>query len=86
MHFWVAVGGLGDFAELPVATPPKGASTLSAVRNYAGPQHFCHYRGYDSAWVPGTVLSVLGSGDRPFSSASTLASPGFLVSFVLLDP
>jgi hypothetical protein len=28
----------------------------SALRSYAGPQHFCHYRGYDSAWVPGTVL------------------------------
>lgn len=27
-----------------------------ALRNYAGPQHFCHYRGYDSAWVPRTVL------------------------------
>jgi hypothetical protein len=26
------------------------------LRNYAGPQHFCHYRGYDSAWVPRTVL------------------------------
>jgi len=30
----------------------------SAFRNYAGPQHCCHYRGYDSAWVPGTVLGA----------------------------
>lgn len=30
----------------------------SVVRNYAGPQHFCHYRGYDSAWVPRTVLGA----------------------------
>jgi hypothetical protein len=50
------VGGLGDLATLPVATPPKGPSTPSALRNYAGPQHFCHLRGCDSAWVPGTVL------------------------------
>jgi hypothetical protein len=50
------VGGLGGLATLPVAGPPKGPSTPSTVRNYAGPQHFCHYRGYDFAWVPGTVL------------------------------
>ena len=30
----------------------------STLRNYAGPQHFCHYRGYDSAWVPRTVLGA----------------------------
>jgi len=50
------VGGLGDLAMLPAATLPKGLSTPSALLNYAGPQHLCHYRGCDSAWVPGTVL------------------------------
>ena len=38
------------------ATPPKGSSMPFAFRNYAGPQHFCHYRGCGSAWVPGSVL------------------------------
>ncbi len=52
------VGGLGDLATHPVATLPKGPPTPSTFRNYAGPQHFCHYRGYDSAWVPGTVLGA----------------------------
>jgi hypothetical protein len=52
------VGGLGDLATLPAATPPKGPSMPSSLRNYAGPQHFCHYRGYDSAWVPGPVLGA----------------------------
>ena len=56
MHLRVAWGGLGDLAMLAVAAPPKGPSIPLAVRNYAGPQHFCHYRGYDFAWVPGTVL------------------------------
>ena len=52
------VGGLGDLATPPAATPPKGLSTPSTIRNYAGPQHLCHYRGYDSAWVPGPVLGA----------------------------
>jgi hypothetical protein len=80
------VGGLGDLAMLPAATPPKGPSKPSAVRNYASPQHFCHYRGCDSAWVPGTVLGRPASGDRSFSSGSILASPSFRESFVLRDP
>lgn len=50
------VGGLGGLAMRPAATLPKGPSKLSALRNYAGPQHFCLFRGCDSAWVPGTVL------------------------------
>jgi hypothetical protein len=50
------VGGLGDLATGSAATPPKGPSMPSALRNYASPQHFCHFRGYDSAWVPRTVL------------------------------
>jgi hypothetical protein len=79
------VGGLGDLAALPAAAPPKGPSTPSIFRNYAGPQHFCHYRGCDSAWVPGTVLGYPISGDRAFSSGSILASPGFRASFVLRD-
>ena len=58
----------------------------SAFRNYAGPQHFCHFRGCDSAWVPGTVLGYPISGDRAFSSGSLLALPGFRDSFVLRDP
>jgi hypothetical protein len=51
-------GGLGDLATRLAATPPKGSSAHPAFRNYAGPQHFCHYRGYDFAWVPGTVLGA----------------------------
>ncbi|ORB35484.1 hypothetical protein BST40_24820 [Mycobacterium persicum] len=58
VHFGAAWVGLGAFATLPAAAPPKGPSLPSALRNYAGPQHFCHYRGYDSAWVPGTVLGA----------------------------
>jgi hypothetical protein len=52
------VGGLGDLAVRPAATPPKGSSPPYAVRNLAGPQRFCHYRGCGSAWVPGTVLGA----------------------------
>src|SRR6185312_11084106 len=55
---WAAWDGLGDLATLPAATPPKGLSMPSTYRNYAGPQHFCHYRGCDSAWVPRTVLGA----------------------------
>ena len=58
----------------------------SALRNYAGPQHFCLFRGMCSAWVPGSVLGSLPSGVRAFSSGSSLASPGFRASFVLRDP
>jgi hypothetical protein len=68
------------------AAPPKGPSTPFTFRNYAGPQHFCHYRGYDSAWVPGTVLGCPDPGDRSFSSGPILAVPGFRRSFVLRDP
>lgn len=50
---WVASATLRHFG---LRTPPKGPLTPSEIRNYEGPQHFCHYRGYDSAWVPGTVL------------------------------
>jgi hypothetical protein len=81
----VAWDGLGDLATFPVAAPPKGPSTPFTLRNYAGPQHFCHYRGYDSAWVPGTVLGCPDPGDRPFSSGPILAVPGFRRSFVLRD-
>ena len=52
------VGGLGVFATLPAANPTQGAVAPSTFRNYAGPQHLCHYRGYDSAWVPGPVLGA----------------------------
>jgi hypothetical protein len=52
---WVASALLRHFW---LQTPPKGPSLPSIFRNYAGPQHFCHYRGYDSAWVPGTVLGA----------------------------
>ena len=41
------------------ATPPKGPSWPSALHNYAGPQHFCLFRGMCSAWVPGSVLGSL---------------------------
>jgi hypothetical protein len=67
------------------ATPPKESSWSSAFRNYAGPQHFCLFRGFSSAWVPGSVLGSLPSGVRAFSSGSSLASPGFRASFVLRD-
>lgn len=56
--FLGCVGGLGAFTTLPAATPPKGPSGQSILRNYAGPQHFCHISGYDSAWVPRTVLGA----------------------------
>ena len=65
---------------------PKGRRHRFTLRNYAGPQHFCHYRGYDSAWVPGTVLGYPVPGDRSFSSGPILAVPGFRRSFVLRDP
>lgn len=58
VHSWGCVGGLGDLATLLAVAPPKGPSMPSAVRNYADPQHFCRYRGYDSAWVPGTMLGA----------------------------
>ncbi len=75
VHSWGCVGGLGDLATLLAVAPPKGPSMPSAVRNYADPQHFCRYRGYDSAWVPGTMLAP-GSGDRTFSSGSSLGLTG----------
>ncbi|CDM79135.1 hypothetical protein MMARE11_49730 [Mycobacterium marinum E11] len=58
VHLWAAWVGLGAFATLLAAAPPKGPPAPSEFRNYAGPQHFCHYRGYDSAWVPGAVLGA----------------------------
>jgi hypothetical protein len=67
------------------AAPPKGPSWPSALRNYAGPQHFYLFRGMCSAWVPGSVLGSLAWENRAFSSGSTLASPGFRASFVLRD-
>lgn len=75
VHSWGCVGGLGDLATLLAVAPPKGPSMPSAVRNYADPQHFCRYRGYDSAWVPGTMLGAR-SGDRTFSSGSSLGLTG----------
>ena len=58
---------------------PRGRCCHSRFRNHAGPQHFCHYRGCGSAWVPGSVLGSLGREVEPFSSESTLALPGFRV-------
>jgi len=80
------VGGLGDLATFPAAAPPKGPSTPFTLRNYAGPQHFCHYRGCDSAWVPGTVLGCPVAGDRSFSSGPILAVPGFLSPLYSVTP
>ena len=40
----------------------------SALRKYAGPQHFCLFRGMCSAWVPGSVIplySVTAVTSRP---------------------
>ena len=83
---WVAWVASASLRCASTATPPKGSSWSSALRNYAGPQHFCLFRGMCSAWVPGSVLGCLASGDRAFSSGSALASPGFRGSFVLRDP
>jgi hypothetical protein len=85
VQLWAAWVASALLRCLPTATPPKGPSGPSALRNYAGPQHFCHLRGCDSAWVPGTVLGHPASGDRAFSSGSILALPGFRDSFVLRD-
>jgi hypothetical protein len=52
---WVASALLRYFRLQP---HPKGRRYHPLFRNYAGPQHFCHYRGYDSAWVPRTVLGA----------------------------
>ncbi len=84
--WWVAWVTSASLRCATTATPPKGSSWSSALRNYAGPQHFCLFRGMCSAWVPGSVLGSLTSGDRAFSSGSALASPGFRASFVLRDP
>jgi len=80
------VGGLGDLATLPAAAPPKGPSTPFTLRNYAGPQHFCHYRGCDSAWVPGTVLGCPCSGRQALLFWTDLGRTGLPESFVLRDP
>ncbi len=82
---WVAWVASASLRCASTATPPKGSSWPSALRNYAGPQHFYLFRGMCSAWVPGSVLGSLASGDRAFSSGSVLASPGFRGSFVLRD-
>ena len=44
---------------------PKGPSWSSALRNYAGPQHFYLFRGMCSAWVPGSVLGSLARETEP---------------------
>lgn len=75
VHSWGCVGGLGDLATLLAVAPPKGPSMPSAVRNYADPQHFCVIvamtpRGCrEPCWAP-------GSGDRTFSSGSSLGLTG----------
>lgn len=75
VHSWGCVGGLGDLATLLAVAPPKGPSMPSAVRNYADPQHFAVIvamtpRGCrEPCWAP-------GSGDRTFSSGSSLGLTG----------
>ena len=79
------VGGLGVSSVRFGCNPTQGAVETVRYRNYAGPQHFCLFRGMCSAWVPGSVLGSLIREIRAFSSGSVLASPSFRVSFVLRD-
>ena len=79
------VGGLGVLSMRFGCNPTQGAVVTVRFRNYAGPQHFCLFRGMCSAWVPGSVLGSLIREIRAFSSGSALASPSFRDSFVLRD-
>jgi hypothetical protein len=82
------VGCVGDLGVLSMrcgCCPTQRAVVPSASRKYAGPQHFCLFRGMCSAWVPGSVLGSLNREIRAFSSGSALASPSCRGSFVLRD-
>lgn len=75
VHSWGCVGGLGDLATLLAVAPPKGPSMPSAVRNtqtrntsaviVAMTPRGCR----EPCWAP-------GSGDRTFSSGSSLGLTG----------
>ena len=67
------------------AAPPKESSLSSAFRNYAGPQHFYHYRGMCSAWVPGSVLGSLTWEFEPSLLARPWPYQASVPSFVLRD-
>ena len=67
------VGGLGVLSVRSGCNPTQGAVETVRYRNYAGPQHFCLFRGMCSAWVPGSVLGSLIREIRAFSSGSALA-------------
>lgn len=75
VHSWGCVGGLGDLATLLAVAPPKGPSMPSAVRNYATRNTSAVIvamtpRGCrEPCWAP-------GSGDRTFSSGSSLGLTG----------
>jgi hypothetical protein len=62
---WVAWVASASLRCASTATPPKGPSWPSALRNYAGPQHFYLFGGMCSAWVPGSVLGSLNREIEP---------------------
>lgn len=62
---WVAWVASASLRCASTATPPKGPSWPSALRNYAGPQHFYLCGGMCSAWVPGSVLGSLNREIEP---------------------
>jgi len=64
--------------------PTQRAVETVRIRNDAGPQHFCHYRGVLRVGA-GIRAGLSGSGDRSFSSGSILALPDHRASFVLRD-
>src|SRR4051812_24628040 len=56
---WVAWVGLGVLAMRYDCNLTQEVVVPSALRNSAGPQRFCLYRGMCSAWVPESVLGSL---------------------------
>lgn len=81
---WVAWVGLGVIAFRSGRNPTQGAPIPYARRNYAGPQHFCLYRGVLRVGA-GNRAGPPSSGGSAFSSGATLASLGVRKSFVLRD-
>src|SRR6185312_9168906 len=67
------------------AAPPKSCRVVrfSQLRR---PAALLPIRGFMLRVGAGIRAGTSGSGDRTFSSDSTLASPGFRASFVLRDP
>ena len=80
---WGCVDGLGVLRCAGTTTPSKGLSSsplfaITQARNTSASMRRAPRGCQGSRWES-------GSGDRPFSSDSTLAAPGFRGSFVLRD-